>query len=150
MTDQPSIYDMLAKTPLEQVTITNINAAMGRSITDTASFEFWQGVIMLQHALQSGRTMAMGNLPIPETGKVLQTTIADSSSATVKPTAPEIWRVEAIDRDSVDIFLFDGTAAVNINSKTEPFYITNTLYISYSNSAGSEKNPTIAYTKVSL
>lgn len=146
---EPSIFDYLAKQTAQQTTITQLNDATKLTNIDAVNIKSWADMITVSRMLKDSRTFGYG-LPIPETGEVLQTTIADSSSAVVKPTAPEIWRIEAIDRDSVDVFLFDGTSAVSINSKTEPFYITNTLYISYSNTAGSEKNPTIAYTKVAL
>ena len=49
--------------------------------------------------------------------------------------------------------IFDGTAAVPIADVEEirtPFYITEKLFIAFSNGSGSEQTPSIAYHKVSL
>jgi hypothetical protein len=154
MQGQASIYDLLAKKPLSQITITDINAAMSKTKTDTASFDFWQGVIMLQAALTAGRTYGHG-LPIPETSAVYSASIDDGAQGSLKPDSPEVWQIAAIDKGATNAFLFDGSNScavpLDANGKlTIPLTITPTLYLIFDNGSGGSVTVNAAYHKVSL
>ena len=154
MQGQPSIYDLLAKKPLSLVTISDINTAMARTKTDTASFDFWQGVIMLQAAVTAGRTYGHG-LPIPEASAVETQTVADGGTYQLKPTAPEMYQVISISSGAADVSLTDGAgnalppmdASGNLYS---PIIITPTMFLNFANGSGGPVNVVIAYNKVSL
>lgn len=155
MENQATIYDMLAKKPLSQVTVTDINTAMARTKTDTASIDFWQGVLMLQAALTTGRTYGHG-LPIPEASEIKNQAIADSASYDFKPTSPEIWQVVSIGAGATTASLTDGatgSAPIPVDSNGflySPIYITPTMFIRFDNGSGGEVTVAIAYNKVSL
>jgi len=154
MQGQPSIYDLLAKKPLSEVTVSDINAAMARTKTDTATFDFWQGVIMLQAALSAGRTYGHG-LPIPEASAVFSQAVADGSSATLKPTSPEMFEVISIFGGATDISLSDGSGSAPVPTDANgnlysPIIITPTMFLNFDNSSGGSVTVSVAYNKVSL
>ena len=148
-----SIYDLLNKQSLDYLTISNLEAATGRTAIDTASVEFWKGILTPSHVMKAARTYPHG-IVIPETGLVEVVTVADSATESIKPTGTEVWRVENIDLDNCVAGFFDGTrfspipVAAPFNSP--PFFISASCWLAFSNASGSEQTPSIAYFKVSL
>ena len=154
MQGQPSIYDLLAKKPLSLVTVSDINTAMARTKTDTASFDFWQGVLMLQAAITAGRTYGHG-LPIPEASEISSQAVADGGSFQLKPTSPEMYQVVSIFAGATTVSLSDGSGSSPIpvdgnGNLYSPITITPTLFLNFDNSSGAPVTVAIAYNKVSL
>ena len=154
MEGQPSIYDLLAKKPLSQITVSDINTAMARTKTDTASFDFWQGVLMLQAAMTSSRTYGHG-LPIPEASNIETQTVADGGTYQLKPTSPEMYEIVSIFSGATTLSLTDGSGATPVPMDSNgnlysPIIITPTLFLNVDNSSGGSVSVAIAYNKVSL
>lgn len=150
-----TIYDLLTGVKIEDLKVTNLDDATGRTFVDTQSVEFWQGIMTLSHVLKGARTYPHG-LPLPETGDVHIETIANGASSSVGPTSSsEIWIVENIDLDNCSAAFIDTAGNVSpinaaVDSRVVPFYISSTLKLAFSNGSGSEQTPSIAYLKVSL
>ena len=89
MTDQPSIYDLLAKKSLANIQTEDIHTATSRTFADVASIPFWQGVMMLSTAVETSRTFAYG-LPIHTTGTVVSAALADALSSGKNANATHI------------------------------------------------------------
>jgi hypothetical protein len=154
MEGQPSIYDLLAKKSLSDVTVTDINTAMARTKTDTASFDFWQGVLMLQAAISAGRTYGHG-LPIPEASNIETQTVADGGTFQLKPPSPEMYQVVGIFAGATTLSLTDGSGATPVPMDSSgnlysPIIITPTLFLNIDNASGGSVSIAIAYHKVSL
>lgn len=154
MQGQPSIYDLLAKKPLSEVTVSDINTAMARTKTDTATIDFWQGVIMLQAALSAGRTYGHG-LPIPEASSIASQAVADGGTYQLKPTAPEMYEVISIFSGAVNVSLGDGSGSVPVPMDSNgnlysPIILTPTMFLNFDNSSGGSVTVAVAYNKVSL
>ena len=92
MESQASIYDLLAKKTLTNIKTTDIHSAQSRTYADTASFDFWQGVMMLSKAVEVSRTFSSGNLPIYNTGAVVSAALAAGANITHTPSGTEIWQ----------------------------------------------------------
>tara|TARA_R100001163_G_C5063420_1_gene200724 strand:+ start:308 stop:787 length:480 start_codon:yes stop_codon:yes gene_type:complete len=159
MENQPSIYDLLAKSTLTDIKTTDIHTAQSRTYADIASFDFWQGVMMLSKAVEVSRTFASGNLPIYNTGKNVSAALADGADITHTPAGTEIWKIQAISPDSCTVALrdsagvmveiaFDGGAAITV--PPSDLYITSSQSLFFQNGTGSSKTPSFAYIKVSL
>ena len=154
MQGQPTIYDLLAKKPLSLVTVSDINTAMARTKTDTASFDFWQGVIMLQAAVTAGRTYGHG-LPIPEASAVATQAVADGASYQLKPTSSEMYEVISIFGGATDVSLSDGSGSAPVpmdanGNLYSPITLTPTMFLNFDNSSGGSVTVSVAYNKVSL
>jgi hypothetical protein len=151
----PTIYDLLSKKDISEVTITLLNAATNVTAVDRKTVDFWTGPITLNRVLEASRTMAHG-LPIQETGAISSNVVANGATAQVKPTGTEIWRIQAITSSAdVPVSLYDGATNQIIHSGTSPqvfanLFITPTLYLAIANGSGSEVTVNIAYVKVSL
>lgn len=159
MTDQPSIYDLLAKKSLANIQTEDIHTATSRTFADVASIPFWQGVMMLSKAVETSRTFANG-LPIHTTGKVVSAALADGANVTHTPSGTEIWLLQAIDEDQCTFALRDS-AGVMISLRVDkaqsgttvlnsPVYLTSSMSLFITNSTGDSKTPVFAYHKVSL
>ena len=159
MENQASIYDLLAKNTLTNIKTTDIHSAQSRTYADVASFDFWQGVMMLSKAVEVSRTFSSGNLPIYNTGKCVSAALADGANITHTPTGTEIWKIQAIDADSCTVAVkdaagvmvmlnFDASAAITV--PPSDIYITSSQSLFISNGTGSSKTPSFAYIKVSL
>ena len=154
---ETDIYNLLTGVQIEDATTTQLNSATGRTFIDTASRDFWHGVLTLNHVIKAARTYAHG-LPIPEASAMQTVTVADSASGTIKPTGTEVWQVQTVALDNCTAFLTDGSGIQllypfgDATSPTHqgPLYLTNTLYIGFSNASGSEQTPGLSYHKVSL
>ena len=152
---EPSIYDQLAKESLSDLTVTQLNAGSSVTAIDQATISYWKGPITLARILESSRTYS-GGLPIPEASAVSKNTVADSSSATVKPEGTEIWRIQSINQTAdMTVTLFDGSNNAIIMTGTTPqvfanLFLTNTLYLAITNGSGGEADCVISYHKVSL
>lgn len=149
-----TIYDLLTGVKIEDLKVTSLDDATGRTYVDTQTVEFWQGVMTLSHVLKGARTYPHG-LPLPETGDVHIETVANGQSATVSPTGTEIWLVQNVDLDNCTIGFIDSAGHVSPISQAQtnslmPFYLTSTMMLAFINGSGSEQTPSLAYLKVSL
>ena len=159
MSDQPSIYDLLAKKSLANIQTEDIHTATSRTFADVASIPFWQGVMMLSKAVETSRTFANG-LPIHTTGKVVSAALADGANITHTPSGTEIWLLQVIDADQCTVALRDSAgqmAALTVDASTSvttalnsPVYLTSSMSLFITNSTGDSKTPAFAYHKVSL
>jgi hypothetical protein len=155
MSNDPSVYDYLAKQNISELTVENLNTMTSVSSIDKNNLEFWAGVITVSRAMEHSRTFPHG-LPIPLQSDVVVTTISDGSSATVGPTGNEVWLVNGIDVDNCLVaFVGDGgvgpidgsnLAALTIG----PIYLTRTLKLTFNNASGSTQTPAVSYHKVAL
>lgn len=149
-----TIYDLLTGLKIEDLKVTSLDEATGRTYVDTQSVEFWQGVMTISHVLKGARTYPHG-LPLPETGDVHVETVANGQSATISPTGTEVWLVQNIDLDNCSVAFIDGDGHLSpiTQANTDslmPFYLTSTMMLAINNASGSEQTPSIAYLKVSL
>ena len=159
MESQASIYDLLAKKTLTNIKTTDIHSAQSRTYADTASFDFWQGVMMLSKAVEVSRTFSSGNLPIYNTGAVVSAALADGANVTHTPAGPEIWQLQLIRYDSCTfalkeadgnvIVLEAGTGQADTVVK-QTIYLSSSMSLFIQNSSGSSKTPAFSYFKVSL
>ena len=159
MSDQPSIYDLLAKKSLANIQPEDIHTATARTFADVASIPFWQGVMMLSKAVETSRTFANG-LPIHTTGTVVSAALADGANITHTPSGTEIWLLQAITESDCTFALRDsnGNLQMLLNTSSQsgstalpqPIYITSSMSLFIQNSSGDSKTPTFAYYKVSL
>lgn len=148
----PTIYELLAAQQASSTTVDQLHRATKDTFIDAENIEFWSGMITVARMLQESRTYSHG-LSIPEQGYVWKEAVADSASVMMQPTnATEIWRVEGIDLDSCTVAFTDGNEFVTLDpdKNIPPYLMTKTLYLAFSNASGSEKNPKVAYSKVSL
>jgi hypothetical protein len=169
----PDIYDQLAKEPLSDLTITQLNAGSSVTSIDSATIEYWRGPITLARILESSRTYAGGTLPIPETGAVVSVAVPAGDSEVLQPSGTELWTVKAIfgiatgGNATCRLSLYDGSSAVPFNSGITvatsgtiidlnetiswPLILSNKLYLNLEETGGA--NPVtffVAYYKVSL
>jgi len=150
-----TLYQLLTGTKLEDLSITNLDSATGKTFIDTNSLEFWQGLLTLSHVLKASRTYAHG-LPIPEASIMATVSVDDGASGTIQPTGTEVWKVSTLSLDNCIAFLTDGSGMMSIvlggDNATVPgdLYLTSKLYIGFQNASGSGQTPGIAYHKVSL
>lgn len=151
----PTIYDLLSKKDISEVTVTLLDSATKVTAVDRKTVPFWTGPITLSQAVEKSRTYPHG-FPIPELSAISSNTIANGASATVKPTGTEIWRVEVITSSAdMAVSLFDGTTNMLLQSGTAPgiysnLFLTSTLYLVIANGSGDEATCNIAYHKVGL
>lgn len=150
----PTIYDYLNRLTIGEITQEQLNASAQNTFVDPKNVDFWAGLITVSRALKESRQF--GGLPIPGSSAMTTVTIGDGASGTVKPTGSEIWMVQNVYLDNCVAFLTDGSGMQTIvlggdtATMTGPFYISNDVYIGFSNASGSEQTPGISYHKVSL
>jgi hypothetical protein len=155
----PSIYDFLAQTQLEDVTVTQLASSTGRTYTNQDAVEFWRGVLTVSKAMEASRTYFSG-LPIPEASDVEVVTVSDSATGTLTPDTTEIYYIQNISTDQ-DVVLSlmdsDGHASLikTITSSSPfipaaPFYLTKTMFLSFANGSGSAASIKVGYHKMSL
>ena len=159
MTDQPSIYDLLAKKSLANIQPEDIHTATSRTFADVASIPFWQGVMMLSKAVETSRTFAYC-LPIHTTGTVVSAALADGANVSHTPTGTEIWLLQAVSESSCSFALKDSNgniqqllvegATTGTTVLNSPIYLSSSMSLLISNASGSSQTPTFAYYKVSL
>jgi len=150
----PSIYDLLAKQSISDLTVANLNSATKHSAIDPVNIEFWSGVITVARAMEESRTMAHG-LPIPESGTVHIETIADSAAATIAPEGTEGWQVLHIHLSGCSAGLVDGSGNVSpydasLQRPCGSLFLSRHMSLAFSNASGSTQTPSIAYFKVAL
>lgn len=149
------IYQLLTGIKIEDATITELDAATGRTYVDRESIEFWQGVMTLSHVMKAQRTYPHG-LPIPEASAISTVAVDDAGSGTIQPSGTEVWQVQGINSDNCVPFLTDGSSIFPVTmggdgaTVTGPLYLTSKVYIGFSNASGSAQTPGVAYHKVSL
>jgi hypothetical protein len=149
-----TIYDLLTGVKIDAAKTSDLDSATSRTFIDRSSVEFWNPILLLSHVIRAARTYAHG-LPIPEAGAVWTEEIANGATANVQPSGTEVWRIENIDLDSCAVAFNDGTSINPFTPSTAgvrngPYFITNTLFLTFSNSSGSNKDPSVGYSKVSL
>jgi len=160
MTDQPSIYDLLAKKSLANIQTEDIHTATARTFADVASIPFWQGVMMLSKAVETSRTFANG-LPIHTTGTVVSAALAAGANVSHTPSGTEIWLLQAISENGCNFALKDSAsgniqpllvegATTGTTVLNQPIYLTSSLSLIIDNPSGGSQTPTFAYHKVSL
>ena len=135
-----TIYDLLTGVKIDDLKVTELDSATGRTFVDTQTLDFWQGILTLSHVLKGARTYPHG-LPIPETGDVHIETIANGASSTVGPSGTEIWVVENIDLDNCSVAFIDDDGhlspiTIANDAQWSRFYISSTLKLAFSNSSG--------------
>jgi hypothetical protein len=149
------IYNLLTGVKIEDTTVTQLDTAAGRTFVDIDNVPFWSKIITVARAIKESRTYAAG-LPIPELGEMKTVTVADGASGTIQPSGTEIWVIQSISDDNCTPYLTDGSGIMGLTlggdnaTVTGPVYLTNKLYIGFSNVSGSEQTPGIAFQKVSL
>ena len=169
----PSIYDQLAKEPLSDLTVTQLNAGSSVTSVDQATINYWKGPITLARILESSRTYAGGTLEIPETGAIETVTVTAGGDNTLQPTGTELWRIKAIHAiatggaATVMLSYTDGTSAVPIKVGASvatsgtmfdlnelisaPFTLSNSMYLQFTETGGvNVVTFSIVYFKVSL
>ena len=150
----PSIYQLLAQQLASSTTVENLNDATKNTFIDEANVKLWSSMITVAKVMQESRTYAHG-LPIPEKSAVYQASVDDGAQASLKPSAPEVWEIAAIDAGATSALLFDGSAScpvpLDANGKlTIPLTITPTLYLIFDNGSGGSVTVNVAYHKVGL
>lgn len=151
----PSIYDLLSKKQLSEVTVSLLNSASNPSYVDKKTIDFWAGPITLQRIVEASRTYSWG-MPIPELGTVSQVSISDSASSSFQPSGTEIWRVQLMSASGAIVWsLNDGSSQAVYFSGTDPvkpdnLFLTNSLYLTATNSSGDTVIASVAYHKVGL
>jgi hypothetical protein len=151
----PSIYDQLAKEPLSDLTVTQLNSGSSVTAIDQATIDYWRGPITLARIVQSSRTYAHG-LPIPNESAITTLVLADGATGFFQPPGNQLWLVQALKSDeTVSVSLTDGATFVITNTGTaispdHPTYLTNSLYYAVANGSGSEATIHLAYHKVGL
>jgi len=172
----PDIYDQLAKEPLSDLTVTQLNSGSKVTSIDSATIEYWRGPITLARILQSSRTYAWG-MVIPESGGIETVAVPAGDVGLLRPEGSEIWQIQGIQgvgqggTATGSIFWFNGSATVLIDSGqsfttsgnnfdysstppitgAQPLTITNSLYLSFQETGGAnDVHFSIAYHKVSL
>jgi hypothetical protein len=150
------IYNLLTGVKIEDTTVTQLDTAAGRTFVDVDNVPFWSKIITVARAIKESRTYAEG-LPIPELGEMKSLTVGDGASGTIQPSGTEIWLLQGVNTDNCAAFLTDGSGMITLDlslasgtTVTGPIYITNKVYIGFSNASGSEQTPSIAFQKVSL
>lgn len=147
---QQDIFDLLTGVNIDGLTVENLDNATGRTFIDRQTVDFWQPVILLSTVMDKARTYSHG-LPIPESGNIATQTIADGADFTAQPTGTEVWFVQGLNLDSCTAILRAGAGGIPITSiPAGGLYLTNTLFITFTNGTGSDKSPAVAYSKVSL
>lgn len=153
---KPTIYDLLAKQGIDEITIAQLNTATSNSAVDEASIEFWKGPIVLQRVLQM-RTYPWG-LPIPERGAIFFEEVDALGVVTIQPPGTEIWEIKTIrgygnggscttamawaDGTSALIFRPSDTIAqagtgYDLNDLVSaPMQLTNSLYLTITETGG--------------
>jgi hypothetical protein len=156
--DNRSIYDILTKQALSEVTTSNLNSATKVTAVDKESLDFWVGPLTLHRILKATRTYGDA-LPIPELSTISSQTIADGATAMIRPDGTEIFSIVNIaTNESITLALGDGTSTSSMKSlsggatfqPTSPFYLTNSLFMAIVNGSGSEATVTIAYHTLGL
>jgi len=168
----PSIYNLLAKESLSDLTVTQLNSGSSVTAIDEATINFWKGPITLARILESSRTYAHG-LPIPETGAVTQVAVAGGADGDLQPTGTELWVIKSIYAIAVggaatcNISLYDGSSSVPIRvgvsvatsgtiidlneTVSWPLHLSNTLYLNFAETGGANAVTFfVAYFKVGL
>ena len=172
----PSIYDQLAKEPLSDLTVTQLNSGSSVTAIDEATIEYWRGPITLARIAQSSRTYAWG-MVIPEAGNIQTVIVPAGDVGILRPEGSEIWQIQGIEGTGQggsatgSLFWFNGSASVTIDSGqtfttggnnfdysstppitgAQPMTITNSLYLSFAETGGAQDvHFNIAYHKVSL
>jgi hypothetical protein len=168
----PDIYDQLAKEPLSDLTITQLNAGSSVTSIDSATIDYWRGPITLARILESSRTYAGGTLPIPETGAVTQVAVAGGGDGDLQPSGTELWTIKAIfaiasgGSATGRLSYYDGSSVVpfntgisiatsgtiiDLNETTPPLILSNKLYLNFAETGGANSVTFfIAYYKMGL
>lgn len=156
--DKPTIFDLLAKEALSELTISQLNSAASVSNVDMETLEFWAGIEKCAQIVKESRTYGHG-LPIPELSSIKSMAIDDGASDTLKPSAPGIYEVVGIQASTaVSIGVTDGSAITYVHNlgsagmyePTHALYLTDTLYLIVANNSGGASNVTVAYHQVGL
>jgi len=148
----PTIYDYLAKYKVSELTVELLDSATKNTAITPENLEFWRDIIAVSRIISDSRTYPHG-LPAPQSGAVWSNTIGPVEQLPARPdSASEVWRVEHINADNATATLTDGVSSSVIGdaASNHSFYVTNTLWLNFSNETGAPVTPTVAYSKVSF
>jgi len=164
---KPTIYDLLAKQGIDEITQLQLNTATSNSAVDEKSISFWKGPITLQRVLEM-RCYPHG-LPIPELSAISAQPIPAEQSVQWQPSGTELWSLIAIQITAgsgtpvCTVELYDGATSCILHSGTtstaassffpweSPLIFDNSVYLQITNThASDEVVAVIAYHKVGL
>lgn len=166
----PTIYDLLTKQKISEVTQSNLNNAAKETFVDASNVNFWSGAITIARILGESRTYAHG-LPIPESSAVWGESIPALGNDELRPTDSVILEIEGIsvqasgagttyeiyltDASSNNVLIASGTVGTTGTVVSfdlpSPLKITNSLFLSVKNTHGSNAFiPQVAYHTVGL
>jgi len=166
-----TVYDLLAKENISEVTIEQLDAATSSTSVDRATVGFWKGPLTIHRVLEM-RTYPWG-LPIPEVGAVGNVAVDAAGFNTIQPSGSELWQITGmmgtglLGSAVINLAWFDGSGQVimvsqqtlttggtmiDINEKVSaPFILSNSLYlIIFETGASNACRIDYAYHKVSL
>jgi len=160
---RPDIYDQLAKEPLSDLTVTQLNSGSKVTAIDQATIDYWRGPITLARIVQSSRTYSHG-IVIPEASGIEVIPIAAGETGFIKPSGSEVWTIQGIEGTgqggaaTCSLFYFDGISQVVIDSgqsfstggndfefsatppitAAQPLTVTNSLYLAIAETGGAQ------------
>jgi len=153
---RPDIYELLAAQQTSTTTVSQLNTATKNTYIDKSNVEFWAGMITVARMMRESRTNT-GGLPIPETSGVTVLAVADGAQEKFGDALgdTEIYMIHNVDLDNCSVGYFDGADVSPITPITNgplplPLYVTNKMYLVFSNASGSAQTPSVAFSKVSL
>lgn len=164
---KPTIYDLLAKETVSEVTTTQLNSAVKVTSVDKATVDFWAGPITLDRVLET--RMYPHAKPIPELSTIQNSPPFAEASHDFQPEGTELWEVMGLQvvadggTDTALIFLKDGegssclvhsgatsTSAASFFPWESPLTISRTLFLSVENGGTNNFTCALAYHKVGL
>lgn len=145
-----TVYDLLAKKDISEVTIEQLDAATSNTRVDKETIEFWKGPLTIHRVLEM-RTYPHG-LPIPEESVIASNAVGAGESVVLQPSGTQIFHVTGIEvtaaagTPEVSVLNFNGSASCMLHSGTSStnaasffpwesvFPITPTNYLRVDNS----------------
>ena len=165
-----TVYDLLAKKDISEVTVEQLDAATSSTRVDRKTVDFWKGPLTIHRVLEM-RTYPWG-LPIPEAGDIGSVDVDAAGTGIIQPPGSELWQITGMEGTGqvgsavVDLMWFNGSAFVlmvsaktlttggtmiDINEKVSaPFILSNSLYLAVTATAANNCTIKYAYHKVSL
>jgi hypothetical protein len=160
---RPDIYDQLAKEPLSDLTVTQLNSGSKVTAIDQATIDYWRGPITLARIVQSSRTYSHG-IVIPEASGIEVIPIAAGEAGFIQPPGSQVWTIQGIEGTgqggaaTCSLSWFDGSSQVVIDSgqsfstggndfeysttppvtAAQPLTVTNSLYLAITETGGAQ------------
>lgn len=155
MASDPEVYDYLANVQISAMTLSQLDSATKSTFANRSNIEFWKGPITLSRVLEVSRTYPHG-LPVPELSAIASNAIDTMTTADIRPTGTEVWRVQSVSTDNdITISLNDGTSTSALQTGSAALvpsnlFLTNSLYLTLANGGMSTAQTEVAYHKVGL